>query len=222
MKCNIILFLGWLSFISCSTLLISQSSFANQNVLLHSSSQRVYTDFQAQLVKSAQERLQARVRYDPSYYAIPYPMGDIPKNKGVCTDVIIRTYRKLNIDLQELVHRDMSQHFLSYPKIWGLTQPDTNIDHRRVPNLVTFFARHNATLPISDNPKIYQPGHMVVWDLGRGRTHIGIVSNQSASNAQRYQIIHNIGSGPVLEDVLFKWKIIGHYYFQPKHIKSMQ
>ena len=154
------------------------------------------------------------VVYDPQYYSLDYPGGDVPPGRGVCTDVIIRTYRQLGIDLQELVHKDMQKHFNLYPKRWGMKHTDTNIDHRRVPNLMTFFKRFGQTLPVTDKPEDYQPGDIVVWDLGNGILHIGVVVNKKAWNGN-YKIVHNIGSGQVVEDVLFAWKIIGHYFYFP-------
>lgn len=156
-----------------------------------------------------------KVTYDPSYYKIDYPNGDIPANKGVCTDVVIRAYRKLGIDLQQEVHNDMWHNFNSYPKIWGMKTTDTNIDHRRVPNLMTFFKRKGASLNITQNPKDYLPNDLVCWNLGGQVTHIGIVVQRKSLDGKRYQIVHNIGAGQVLEDVLFKYKIIGHYRYLP-------
>ncbi len=153
------------------------------------------------------------VTYDGSYFSIPYPNGDVPADKGVCTDVIIRAYRTLEIDLQELVHKDMKANFDVYPKIWGLTKTDTNIDHRRVPNLMTYFTRFGIVKKMSQNPKDYIPGDIVAWRLSNGLTHIGIVVNKKSNNGKRYLISHNIGAGQVLEDCLFDFKIIGHYSF---------
>jgi len=152
------------------------------------------------------------VVYDPQYYRLEYPGGDLPADRGVCTDVIIRTYRKLGVDLQVLVHKDMKKHFDLYPTRWGLKHPDKNIDHRRVPNLMTFFKRFGKTLPVSDKPADYQPGDIVVWDLGNGILHIGVVVNRKTAGGI-YKVVHNIGGGQVVEDVLFSWKIIGHYFY---------
>ncbi len=153
------------------------------------------------------------VLYDPAYFAIPYPNGDVPADRGVCTDVVIRTYRKLGIDLQKEVHEDMKAHFGAYPKIWGLKNPDTNIDHRRVPNLMTFFARQGAQQPVTENGHDYLPGDLVTWDLGGGLTHIGIVVNRKSDDHRRYLIVHNIGSGQVLSDCLFDYQVTGHYRY---------
>src|SRR5687767_5953551 len=155
-----------------------------------------------------------KVTYDPSYYTIPYPNGDVPKDKGVCTDVVIRAYRKLGVDLQKEVHEDMKANFDQYPKIWGLKKTDKNIDHRRVPNLMTFFSRKGTLLSKSEKAEDYKPGDIVCWNLGGAITHIGIVSAIKSSDGKRYQIIHNIGAGQVLEDCLFDFTIIGHYRYQ--------
>ncbi|WP_115461684.1 DUF1287 domain-containing protein [Winogradskyella aurantiaca] len=165
------------------------------------------------LVQGAVALTNSQVTYDPSYFSIAYPNGDVPSDKGVCTDVIIRAYRTVNIDLQQLVHEDMIENFSAYPNIWGLTRPDSNIDHRRVPNLMTFFSRHEANLPITNNPSDYQPGDVVAWNLGGSVTHIGIVSNKKTADKKRYLLVHNIGAGQVLEDCLFSYKIIGHYRY---------
>lgn len=155
-----------------------------------------------------------KVVYDPSYFAIAYPNGDVPANKGVCTDVVIRAYRKLGVDLQKEVHEDMKANFVLYPKNWGLKSTDKNIDHRRVPNLMKFFERKGTVKSITQNANDYLPGDIVCWDLGRGLTHIGIVTNQKNKTHERFLIVHNIGSGQVLEDMLFDFKIIGHYSFE--------
>lgn len=169
-----------------------------------------------QLVDAAIDRTKHFVIYNGRYIKIDYPMGDVPANIGVCTDVVIRSYRKLGIDLQELVHKDMKVNFKLYPKIWGLKKTDTNIDHRRVPNLEVFFERHGQMLPITKKASDYQPGDLVTWRLDGNLPHIGIVSNKKHPVSGRYQIVHNIGLGPQLEDVLFDYKVVGHYRFMPK------
>jgi uncharacterized protein YijF (DUF1287 family) len=171
-------------------------------------------DFYNELSDSALTLTEQQVQYDPSYYRLDYPNGDVPPDKGVCTDVVIRAYRKLGVDLQKEVHEDMSAHFNAYPNQWGLTKPDKNIDHRRVPNLMTFFGRHGVTKSISQQPNDYMPGDIVCWNLGGGITHIGIVSGEKSPDGKRPLIIHNIGSGQVIEDMLFDFRIIGHYQFQ--------
>jgi uncharacterized protein len=170
--------------------------------------------FAQKLSIAAIELTKQTVAYDPSYFTIPYPNGDVPANKGVCKDVVIRAYRKLQIDLQKEVHEDMKQHFSLYPKNWGLKKPNTNIDHRRVPNLMVYFSRNGAVKPITKNETDYLPGDIVCWNLGGAITHIGLVVNQKAPNSSRYLVVHNIGAGQVLADCLFQFKIIGHYTFQ--------
>lgn len=171
-------------------------------------------DFSQRLSDAAISLTRQQVTYDARYFNIPYPNGDVPANKGVCTDVVIRAYRKLDIDLQQLVHEDMQRNFGVYPKIWGLKKPDTNIDHRRVPNLMTFFSRKGETLVKSRNTADYHPGDIVCWDLGGGVTHIGLVVNRKHAPSNRYMVVHNIGAGQVMEDMLFDYKIIGHYRYR--------
>lgn len=156
-----------------------------------------------------------QVQYDPSYFVIPYPNGDIPSGKGVCTDVIIRAYRITGIDLQWKVHEDMKQNFHRYPQLWGLKRTDRNIDHRRVPNLMKFFERHGVSLGLSTDTKNYVPGDIVTWDLGNGISHIGIVVNKKSRDNSRYLIVHNIGNGQELSDCLFAYKLTGHYRYKP-------
>jgi uncharacterized protein len=171
--------------------------------------------FAKKLSNVAIELTKQKVVYDPTYFSIPYPNGDVPAGKGVCTDVIIRAYRKLNIDLQRLVHEDMKPNFTKYPKRWGLTKTDRNIDHRRVPNLMTFFSRHGKSLPASKKPEDYKPGDIVTWDLSSGVPHIGVVIDKKSEDNARYLIVHNIGSGQEMSDCLFKFKITGHYRYEP-------
>ncbi|NME68646.1 DUF1287 domain-containing protein [Flammeovirga aprica] len=171
-------------------------------------------DFYKELADSTMTLTQQDVVYDPSYFSIDYPNGDVPADKGVCTDVVIRAYRKLGIDLQKEVHEDMKAHFSKYPKMWGLTRTDKNIDHRRVPNLMTFFSRFGTELPITENASDYKAGDIVCWDFGGGLKHIGIVSTETTYFSKRPMIIHNMGSGQVLEDIIFEYKIIGHYRYQ--------
>lgn len=173
--------------------------------------------FQAKLVKAAKERTEHVVVYNGSYRKIDYPNGDVPKNIGVCTDVIIRSYRALGIDLQALVHEDMRDNFTLYPskRIWGLTKPDTNIDHRRVPNLQVFFEKFGTRKVISKTAADYQAGDIVTWVLPNNRPHIGIVTDELSEDKLRPLIVHNIGWGPKMEDMLFNYKITGHYLFEP-------
>lgn len=176
------------------------------------------SEFLKQLVAAAIERTHHVVRYDPAYVRISYPGGDVPADTGVCTDEIIRSYRRVGVDLQKEVHEDMVRNFGAYPRSWRwlLSRPDTNIDHRRVPNLMVFFARKGESLPLSSRGDEYTPGDLVTWDLGGGVPHIGIVVGQKSAKSGRYMIVHNIGQGPRMEDVLFNWKVTGHYrYFGP-------
>jgi uncharacterized protein YijF (DUF1287 family) len=170
--------------------------------------------FYDSLSTSALTLTKQNVTYDPTYFSIQYPNGDVPNDRGVCTDVVIRAYRKIGIDLQKEVHEDMKANFKLYPKKWGLTKTDTNIDHRRVPNLMTFFARHGEVKSMSQTASNYQPGDIVCWDLGGGVTHIGLVVNKKSEDKVRYLIVHNIGGGQVLADCLFQFKIIGHYRYK--------
>jgi uncharacterized protein len=174
--------------------------------------------FTQRLVEAAVERTHHVVRYDSAYVRIAYPGGDVPADTGVCTDEIIRVYRAVGVDLQKEVHEDMQANFWSYPNHlrWGLFHTDTNIDHRRVPNLMVFFSRKGQSLATSTNPADYLPGDMVTWDLGGNVPHIGMVVDRKSPQSGRYAIVHNIGQGPKMEDVLFNWKITGHYrYFGP-------
>lgn len=171
-------------------------------------------NFALKLSKAAFELTLDHVTYAPQYFKIDYPDGDVPSDKGVCTDVIIRAYRKLGVDLQKEVHEDMVSNFNKYPKIWGLKRTDTNIDHRRVPNLMTFFERKGQLKKISNNPTDYLPGDIVTWDLGNGITHIGVVIDNKSNDNKRNLIVHNIGNGQETADCLFSYKIIGHYVYQ--------
>jgi uncharacterized protein len=172
--------------------------------------------FLRQFAAAALERTHHAVRYDPAYVRLAYPGGDVPADTGVCTDEVIRAYRAIGIDLQKEVHDDMAANFAAYPRKWGRRGPDPNIDHRRVPNLMVFFSRKGEILPITDRAADYAPGDLVTWDLGGGLTHIGMVVDRKTLFTRRYMIVHNIGAGPKIEDVLFDWKITGHYrYFGP-------
>ena len=173
-----------------------------------SQSQRQFTQ---KLVVAAIERTHHQVRYVSAYVAIPYPGGDVPASTGVCTDEIIRIYRAVGIDLQKEVHEDMLRNFGAYPHKWQ-RRPDSNIDHRRVPNLMVFFARKGTVLTTSRRSDDYLPGDLIAWDLGGGITHIGIVVDRKGASGG-YMVVHNIGRGPQMEDVIFDWKIIGHYRY---------
>lgn len=169
--------------------------------------------FAQKLSDAALSLTKDRVTYDPAYYSIKYPNGDVAADKGVCTDVVIRAYRKLGIDLQKEVHEDMKKNFSKYPKKFGLKRPDTNIDHRRVPNLMVFFAKFGQSKSIEINASLYAPGDIVTWLLPGNLTHIGIVVNKKSADGKRYLIVHNIGGGQVIEDCLFKFTITGHYQY---------
>ncbi len=155
------------------------------------------------------------VYYDPAYVKLAYPGGDVPLERGVCTDVVIRALRRLGFDLQKEVHEDMRRAFAAYPRKWGLTRPDPNIDHRRVPNLMTFFARRGKARPLPVVPTAVEPGDLIAWSLPDGRPHIGIVTDRPSGTASRWLVVHNIGAGAQLEDVLLEFKIIGHYRLFP-------
>jgi uncharacterized protein YijF (DUF1287 family) len=204
--------------INVRTFIVALSVLALTNIDLVIGTTVCYADnidWITRLVKAAKERTKHHVTYDGSYFNIDYPNGDVPKHLGVCTDVIIRSYRKLGIDLQKQVHEDMASHFDQYPsnRIWGMSKPDKNIDHRRVPNLQVFFKRQGKSLPITGNPSNYKPGDLVTWMLPGNLPHIGIVIDERSSDGNRPLIVHNIGEGPKKEDILFKYKITGHYRY---------
>jgi uncharacterized protein len=172
--------------------------------------------FLDKLVAAAIERTHHQVKYVSAYVHLDYPGGDVPADTGVCTDEIIRAYRAAGVDLQKEVHEDMVENSSAYPHLWRLTRPDSNIDHRRVPNLMAFFSRKGKSLPVTQRPEDYSPGDLVTWDLGGHVPHIGIVVNVRSSESGRWLIVHNIGQGPKMEDVVFAWRITGHYrYFGP-------
>lgn len=166
------------------------------------------------IIESAFRQTKTTTGYTQDYFVIAYPNGDVPAETGACTDVVIRSFRAAGIDLQKEVHEDMAAHFADYPQKWGLKKTDTNIDHRRVPNLQKYFDRRGKSLAVTTNGNDYRPGDVVSWDLnGKSLTHIGVVSNLWNEDEKRYLIIHNIGSGAQAEDRLFEWKITGHYRY---------
>ncbi|MBU1108232.1 MAG: DUF1287 domain-containing protein [Candidatus Riflebacteria bacterium] len=179
-------------------------------------------DFTERLIVAAIERTTHRIIYDGRYRKIAYPGGDVPADVGVCTDVLIRVYRALGIDLQKNVHEDMRRHFALYPNNWGLKRTDTNIDHRRVPNLQTFFTRKGQKLKVSASAGDYLPGNLVTWMLPGNLPHIGIVTDRRSEDGLRPLIVHNIGAGPVLEDMLFVYKITGHYRYPANPARRTQ
>jgi uncharacterized protein len=201
-------------FLAYCCLFLVGSAFSQHVATNHRSRE----EFTGRLVAAAIARTHHTVRYVSQYVPIPYPGGDVPVATGVSTDEIIRSYRTVGVDLQKEVHEDMVQHFAAYPnqRRWRLVHPDANIDHRRVPNLMVFFQRKGETLPITNRAADYLPGDLVTWNLEGNVPHIGIVVNQKARPTGRYMIVHNIGQGPMMEDVLFDWRITGHYrYFGP-------
>ena len=181
-------------------------------VLLIAFSASAQTPLQT-MIEGAKRQVGVTRGYDPAYRRIDYPNGDVPMHTGVCTDVVIRAFRHAGIDLQVLVHQDMKRNFSAYPKNWGLRGPDTNIDHRRVPNLQTFFRRKGKSLPVTRRGADYRPGDIITWRLSSGVPHIGVVSDVPVRGSDRHLVVHNIGAGARVEDVLLTWKIIGHYRY---------
>ena len=165
------------------------------------------------MLAAAHAQIGVTVRYAPAYVRLDYPGGDVAVDRGVCSDVLIRAMRAVGVDLQVDVHRDMRAHFSDYPRHWGLTRPDANIDHRRVPNLERYFGRSGKSLPLSRDPADFEAGDFVSWRLDGGQPHIGIVSDQRSADGLRPLIVHNIGAGTQLEDVLFEWKMSGHFRY---------
>ena len=171
--------------------------------------------FAGKLVHAALDRTHQAVRYDPAYVRLAYPGGDVPAETGVCTDEVIRSYRTLGFDLQKLVHEDMRRNFSSYPGNWSLARPDTNIDHRRVPNLQTFFKRQGAALPVTRRAADYKPGDLITCTVAGRLPHIALVV-PSPDGGERPWIVHNIGEGPQMEDRLFEFPLTGHYRWHPR------
>jgi uncharacterized protein len=190
-----------------TTSLISSSPAVSPTALIAIKSPKIQ-----KIIDNAIEQTKVTNSYDPAYVKLAYPGGDVPLNTGVCTDVVIRAFRAIDIDFQKEVHEDMKKNFSIYPRNWGLNAPDTNIDHRRVPNLMVWLKRQGKSLPLSNNGKDFLPGDIVTWDLGGGQQHIGVVSNIPATG-DRLAIIHNVSSGAKAEDVLLRWKMIGHYRY---------
>jgi uncharacterized protein YijF (DUF1287 family) len=218
MKTKIFLFLGILLLIACRSDVQTLAQKSEPSVFSDTYAKPKLSDIQNEnirkMLENAVEQTSLTKNYDPAYVVLPYPNGDVPIETGVCTDVVVRAMRKAGIDLQKEVHEDMIANFAVYPKRWDLKQPDANIDHRRVPNLQTFFTRKGKSLPITQNSADYQPGDIVAWNLdGKSMTHIGVVSNLWNESTKRYLVIHNIGGGANAEDVVFNWKIIGHYRY---------
>jgi uncharacterized protein YijF (DUF1287 family) len=171
-------------------------------------------EFAKELVAAAIAQTSHAVRYDGSYRPIPYPGGDVPADVGVCTDVVIRAYRAVRVDLQQRVHEDMKGAFSAYPKLWGLSRPDANIDHRRVPNLQTYFRRRGVGIAVTNDPEAYLTGDLVTWMLPGNLPHVGLVTDRRSHDGQRPLIVHNIGAGPRVEDMLFRFPITGHFRYR--------
>lgn len=167
------------------------------------------------VVAAAHAQVGVTLVYDPSYQRLDFPAGDVPLDRGVCADVVVRAWRAIGIDLQRELNRDMRAGFAAYPRIWGLPRPDPNIDHRRVPNLETFLRRQKADLPVGSDAGAYRAGDLVTWRLERGEPHIGIVSDSRSADGQRPLIVHNVGAGTRIEDVLFRWPPVGHFRYFP-------
>jgi uncharacterized protein len=164
-----------------------------------------------QVLQAAMAQTKYTRGYDPAYVAIAYPGGDVPRESGVCTDVVIRAFRAIGVDLQQDVHEDMKRNFAAYPPDWGLSGTDTNIDHRRVPNLMKYFERQGKAIAITNRKEDYLPGDVVTWNLGEGQEHIGIVTQFKSAQTGQFLIVHNIGAGARLEDIVLNWPVIGHY-----------
>lgn len=204
------------SFLAVAANLVAAPVFAFLAEPAVAQAEQVVEPWAEKLIKSGETQIGETVLYDPAYVQLAYPGGDVPRDRGVCTDVIVRAYRDaFGIDLQKLVHEDMRSAFTAYPRTWGLKQPDRNIDHRRVPNLETFFARQGASLAVSANAGDYRAGDLVSQRLPAGQPHIGIVSAKANQAGTRPLMIHNIGAGARAEDVLFTFEIVGHYRFKP-------
>ena len=211
----IFIFVFLLSFTSCK-----KQETLSDNTNLISEKQEIIpienpNSFAEKLSNAAISIIDKDVVYTPDYVKLKYPNGDVPAKTGVCTDVIIRAYRKLNIDLQKEVHEDMVANFTKYPNLekWGLKTTDKNIDHRRVPNLEVFFGRKGKTLPITENGSDYKTGEIVTWMINDKLPHIGIITHLKSEDGKRNLIVHNVGGGQVLEDCLFSYTIVGHFQY---------
>ena len=206
-------------FAACVGLAVAQATFSGKEELVVAARGRLPEDdtFATKLSHAALDRTKHLVRYEPAYVSLPYPGGDVPEDTGVCTDEVIRSYRALGYDLQKLVHEDMKANFSAYPKQWGLSKPDTNIDHRRVPNLQTFFKRRGASLPVTDKQEDYLPGDLITCTVPPHLPHIGLVV-PAPDGGSRPWVVHNIGQGPQLEDRLFFFPLTGHYRWHPKRL----
>ena len=195
-----------------------ESTTSFQNIFQEPSIEKLTNpkNIQEKLSNAALSIIDPKVVYTPDYVGIKYPNGDVPAKTGVCTDVVIRAYRKLGIDLQKEVHEDMKTHFESYPNLkkWGLKTTDTNIDHRRVPNLEIFFTRKGKKTQVTNNANDYKTGEIVTWMIGDKLPHIGIITHIKSKDGKRPMIVHNVGNGQVLEDCLFNYTIVGHFSYE--------
>lgn len=209
----LLLFLTGCASFSAARLPAKETSPALQTTQQHAPKEQAKATPLDKVIAAALEQVGVTTEYDPAYVKLKYPKGDVPLKTGVCADVVIRAFRAVELDLQKELHEDMKRHFAKYPKKWGLKAPDANIDHRRVPNLMTWFERQGKSLPLSNDAKEYLPGDVVAWDLGGGLTHIGLVADLKANGSNRYLIVHNIGAGAQIEDRLFDWKVIGRYRY---------
>lgn len=211
-----LIFISFIPLLSCNQYASKEQLTVNtsHNAQRPGSVNDTVSEFRKKLSEKALSIIDPNIKYTPDYIAIGYPNGDVPAHTGVCTDVIIRAYRKLDIDLQKEVHEDMKENFNVYPKRWGLSSTDTNIDHRRVPNLETFFRRKGKELSVTQNPNDYQTGAIVTWIINGKLPHIGIVTNQLSDDGKRRLIVHNVGNGQILEDCLFKYTITGHFVYE--------
>jgi uncharacterized protein YijF (DUF1287 family) len=199
-----------------TTFIVSATKMASQTSLPESPDDPDAKSRSLPLVEAARAQIGVTVLYDPAYVRLDFPGGDVPADRGVCTDVIVRAYRRLGFDLQQLVNADMRANFPSYPQLWGLKGPDTNIDHRRVPNLRRFLERQKASLPVTKEAKNYLPGDLVTCTVPPNLPHIMIVSDRFASESNRRLVIHNIGRGAIEEDRLFEFPLTGHYRWHPQ------
>lgn len=188
------------------------ATFIHHSPPLDTNPVTVQAQTNAAIAQGAAEQIGKTLYYDAAYARLAYPNGDIPLERGVCADVVIRAFRTQDIDLQKILHEDMLANFAAYPQKWKLKRPDRNIDHRRVPNLETWFQRHNKALPITEKYSDYQPGDVVSWRLSNGLAHIGVVSLNHAYDGTPL-VVHNIGAGAQEENVLFSWRIVGHYRY---------
>lgn len=203
----------YLTLLAVSFFTCGQKSTADD--ISSTTSRHTPPSFEQRLSDAAISIIDPEIAYDPSYIGIPYPNGDVPAKTGVCTDVVIRTYRKLGIDLQKEVHENMLVNFTQYPNLkkWGLKTTDTNIDHRRVPNLEVFFTLKGEKMAVSENPEEYHTGDIVTWMINGKLPHIGIVTHKRSEDGERPMLVHNVGAGQVLEDCLFDYAIVGHYKY---------